>query len=140
MAGRARGRFGIGRVQDVQPPLDRRRRPSSPPSRRRTRTGSPRPPPRRAPTEADEKHRKIFAAIIDESISDDELDEMAKALDGFQVMTVLQAKSTGRIGVVVAKMDGRDTLQRTIVTRKEKEGWKVLDIEQDVRLQADARS
>jgi hypothetical protein len=82
----------------------------------------------RAPTEAEEKHRKIFAAIKELSISDDELDEMSKALDGFQVISVLPAKSTGKIGVVVAKRDGRDTLQRTIMTRKEKEGWKVLDI------------
>ncbi len=83
----------------------------------------------RAPTEAEEKHRKIFAAIVEQSISDDELDEMAKALDGFKVMQVLPAKSTGRIGVVVAKRDGMDMLHRTIITRKEKEGWKVLDID-----------
>jgi len=83
----------------------------------------------RAPTEADEKHRKIFAAIKELSISDGELDEMAKALEGFQVVSVLQAKSTRRIGVVVAKMSGRDRLQRTIMTRQEREGWKVLDIE-----------
>ena len=55
---------------------------------------------------------------------------MSKALDGFQVMSVLPAKSTGKIGVVIAKRDGKDTLQRTIITRKEKEGWKVLDIAQ----------
>jgi hypothetical protein len=83
----------------------------------------------RAPTEAEEKHRKIFAAIKEQSISDDELDEMAKALDGYQVMSVLPAKSTRRIGVVVSKMDGRDLLQRTIMTRQERDGWKVLDIE-----------
>ena len=84
---------------------------------------------RRAPTEADEKHRKIFAAIIDQSISDDELDEMSKALEGFQVAQVLQAKSTGQIKVIIRKMSGRDMLQRTLVTRKEKEGWKVMDVE-----------
>jgi hypothetical protein len=91
---------------------------------------------RRSPTEADEKHRKIFAAIIDQSISDDELDEMSKALDGFRVMQQLPAKSTGRIEVVIAKMDGRDRQQRTIVTRKEKEGWKVLDVQSLVEFKA----
>ena len=84
---------------------------------------------RRAPTEADEKHRKIFAAIIDQSIADDELDELSKALEGFQVAQVLQAKSSARIGVVIRKMSGRDMLQRTVMTRKEKEGWKVMDVE-----------
>jgi hypothetical protein len=89
----------------------------------------------RAPTEAEEKHRKIFAAIIEQSISDDELDEMSKALDGFRVVQVLPAKSTGRIGVIIAKRDGKDMLQRTIMTRKEQiapgqSGWKVLDIAQ----------
>jgi len=83
---------------------------------------------RRAPTESVEKHQKIFAAIVDQSISDDELEEMAKAMTGYQVFQVLQAKSTGRIGVVIAKMDGRDRLQRTLTVRKEKEGWKVMDI------------
>jgi hypothetical protein len=84
---------------------------------------------KRAPTEAVEKHRKIFSEIIDGSISDDDIDEMAKALEGFQVTQVLQAKSTRRIDVIVSKMSGRDRLQRTIVTRQEVEGWKVLDIE-----------
>jgi len=82
-----------------------------------------------APTEAAEKHRKIFAAIIEGSISDDELDEMAKALDGYQVAGLLQATSSGRIGVLISKMDGRDRMQRTVMARKEKEGWKVLDVD-----------
>ncbi len=95
-----------------------------------------------APTEAAEKHRKIFAAIVEGSISDDELDEMAKALDGYQVSGMLEAKSTGRMGVLISKMDGRDRLQRTITTRKEKEGWKVLDVDKRHRVQVhpDART
>ena len=83
---------------------------------------------RRAPTEAEEKHRKIFAEIVDGSISEDELDEMSKAMTGYQVVQILQAKSTGRIGVVISKMEGRDRMQRTITVRKEADGWKVMDI------------
>ena len=83
---------------------------------------------RRSVTEAVEKHQKIFAAILEQSISDEELDDMAKSLEGFQVQTVLQAKSTGRTGVVIGKMDNRDRLQRTVQVRLEKEGWKVLDL------------
>ncbi len=84
---------------------------------------------RRSVTEAEEKHRKIFAAIIDQSISDEELDDMAKALDGYQVMQELPAKSTGRVGVIIRKQSGRgEFFQRTLTVRKEKEGWKVMDI------------
>ena len=83
---------------------------------------------RRAATESVEKHRKIFAAILEQSISDEELDDMAKTLEGYQVMTVLPAKSTGQIGVVISKMEGRDNLQRTVQVRHEKEGWKVQDL------------
>ncbi len=82
-----------------------------------------------APTEADEKHRKIFAAILDESISDDELDEMAKTLNGYQFSGLVPPTSTGRWSVLISKMDGRDRLQRTVLTRKEKEGWKVMDVD-----------
>jgi hypothetical protein len=82
-----------------------------------------------APTEAAEKHRKIFAAIVEGSISDDELDEMAKALDGYQFSGMLSPTSTGRWGVTISKMDGRDRLQRVVMTRKEKEGWKVMDVD-----------
>ncbi len=84
---------------------------------------------RRSATEAVEKHRKIFAEIIEGSISDVELDEMAKSMEGYQVMYQLPAKSTGRIGVVIAKQEGRDRLQRTVIVRKENDGWKVMDIE-----------
>ena len=83
---------------------------------------------RRAATEAVEKHRKIFAAILEQSVSDEELDDMARALEGFKVMGILPAKSTGQQGVVISKMEGRDRLQRTVQVRREKEGWKVMDL------------
>ena len=82
---------------------------------------------RRAAREAAEKHQKIFAAILDQSISDEELDDMAKALEGFRVQSILPAKSTGQIGVLISKMDNRDRLQKTVNVRLEKEGWKVMD-------------
>ncbi|WP_435009424.1 hypothetical protein P12x_000677 [Tundrisphaera lichenicola] len=91
---------------------------------------------RRASTEAAEKHQKIFESIIDGSISDDELDEMSKALGEFKVAGVLPAKSSGKVGVVVSKMEGRDRHQRTIMTRKEKEGWKVLDVGSELEFKA----
>ena len=83
---------------------------------------------RRAATEAVEKHRKVFAAILEQSVSDEELDDMAKSLDGFKVTGIVPAKSTGSQGVLIGKMEGRDRLQRTVMVRREKEGWKVMDI------------
>ena len=85
-----------------------------------------------AKAEAVEKHKKIFQAIEEKNISDDELDEMSKALEGYQVMSQLPAYSTGKIGILVSKVQGRDRFQRTITARKEKEGWKVLDIDSAV--------
>jgi hypothetical protein len=82
----------------------------------------------RAPKEAIEKHRKIFAAIDDQTITDDELDAMARALEGYRPVSQLPAKSTGRIEIVVGKQAGLNYHQRTITTRKEKDGWKVLDV------------
>ena len=82
---------------------------------------------RRAATEAAEKHRKIFAAILEQSISDEELDDMAKALEGYQVVDILPARSTGQIGVTIGRQTNRELLQRTVQVRKEKEGWKVMD-------------
>jgi len=82
---------------------------------------------RRAAIEAAEKHRKIFAAILEQSISDEELDDMAKALEGYQVVSILPARSTGQIGVTIGRQTNRELLQRTVQVRKEKEGWKVMD-------------
>lgn len=85
----------------------------------------------RAPTEAVEKHRKIFSEIIDGSISDDDLDNIAKSFDGFKIGMTLNAKSTRRIGVTIIKRtSGSGYLQRTVQARHEKEGWKVVDIDQ----------
>ncbi len=85
---------------------------------------------KRAPTEADEKHRKIFSEIIDGSISDDDLDEMAKATgEASRSKCSGMPRARRRIGVVVSKMSGKDQLRRTLMTRQEVEGWKVVDIE-----------
>jgi hypothetical protein len=85
---------------------------------------------KRSKDEAVEKHRKIFQEILEGTISDDDLEEIAKSFAGFKVMYVLDAKSTKRIGVVVGKpTTGGGHLQRTIMAREEKEGWKVVDVE-----------
>jgi hypothetical protein len=82
----------------------------------------------RAPTESDTTHQKMFKAIQDQSLPDNDLSELAKALEGFQVYSKNVPKSTGRVGIILRKQQGRDQIQRTITVRLEKAGWKVLDI------------
>jgi len=75
------------------------------------------------------KYRELFARILDESISDSELDDLASKLEGFTDAGDNQVKSTGRQGVTIRKTqkDG-GWIQRTVTLRREKKGWGVLDI------------
>jgi predicted nucleotide-binding protein len=83
----------------------------------------------RAPIEAaTPKNKKLFSAILDQSISDAEVDEIAKALEGFQIVGNNEAKSSGRLGIIIAKTSENDYLQRTVTVRKEAKGWRVVDI------------
>jgi len=75
------------------------------------------------------KFRELFSRILDLSISDSELDDLASKLEGYRDAGDNQVKSTGRLGVTIRKQlkDG-GWLQRTVTVRKEKKGWGVLDI------------
>ena len=76
-----------------------------------------------------EKNRDLFTKIVDLSISDAELDEIAKKLDGFQVAGENAVKSTGTQGVYIDKpSEDGGILRRTVTTRKEKKGWGVMDV------------
>lgn len=81
-----------------------------------------------APTEASGKNQKLFAAILDQSLSDEDLDEFVKNMDGYQIVGMNQPKSTGRIGITLAKAEGTSQMLRTVTVRHEKKGWKVVDI------------
>ncbi len=84
----------------------------------------------RAPLEADPKNRDLFQAILESSLSPDEVDKIASQLEGYKISGNNQPKSTGSFGVIVSKQDSESnaTLSRTIELRKEKAGWKVKDI------------
>jgi hypothetical protein len=74
-------------------------------------------------------NEKLFASILEESMSEDEIDELAKKLEGYQIAGRNVAKSSGRLGIILQKSDkGGDILLRTITVRIEKDGWKVVDI------------
>ncbi len=82
----------------------------------------------RAPTEASAKYQKVFTAIREESLAPEDLDELAKKLEGYQIIGSNVQKSSGRYDVIVGKAQGTSQFHRTITMRKEKAGWKVLDI------------
>ena len=83
----------------------------------------------RSVTEAhSEKHRELFKAIREKSLDPAELDDFAAAFEGMSVQDTNVPKSTGQLGVIVGKMKGRDHLMRTLFMRKEKAGWKVMDV------------
>jgi len=84
----------------------------------------------RSPTEASTvKTRDLFAKIVDMSISDAEIDDLAKKLEGVHVAGENAVKSTGRLGIYVDKpTEDGGSLRVTLTVRKEKKGWGVMDI------------
>jgi hypothetical protein len=80
----------------------------------------------RAATES--KNTKLFQLILSQELAQEDLDELAKKLAGFQYAFYNQPKSSGVLGVVIRKPEGTSTMQRTITMRHEKAGWKVMDI------------
>ncbi len=84
----------------------------------------------RSQTEASsEKSKELFAKIVDSSISDAELDELAKRFDGYKIGGENAVHSTGRLGIYVDKRSEEgSTLRVTLMVRKEKKGWGVVDI------------
>lgn len=81
------------------------------------------------------RNEKLFRSILDESISQDEMDELAKRLDGFQIAGRNVPKSTSRLGIILQRRDTRGNMfQRTITVRREKDGWKVCEISGEGRI------
>ena len=82
-----------------------------------------------APTEASERYKKVFEAILEGSLAPEDLDQIAKKFEGMTISGQNQAKSSGKLGIIVSKSGTNgDTLTRTVTVRKEKSGWKVVDI------------
>jgi ketosteroid isomerase-like protein len=76
-----------------------------------------------------ERMKKLFASVLDQSISDEQLADIAKNLEGFQIVGMNDPKSTGRIGVILGKSNNQNgQFRRTLMLRKEAKGWKVADV------------
>lgn len=75
------------------------------------------------------RNEKLFASILDESITPEDIEELGKTLEGFQIAGNNVPKSTARLGIILQRQGKNgDTLLRTITARKEKAGWKVDEI------------
>lgn len=86
----------------------------------------------RAPLEATAKNRKMFSAIIEQSLPGEELTTLASEFEGYQVVGQNLPKSTGSLGVTISKSYSRNNFQgrlsRTLTVRKERGEWKVVDV------------
>ncbi len=87
----------------------------------------------RAATES--KNQKLFQLILAQELAQEDLDELSKKLSGFTYAGQNQPKESGKIGIIVSKMQGKSTLRRTITMRHEKYGWKVQDISGEGEIQ-----
>ena len=91
-----------------------------------------------APTDdaAGETRRKLLAAIREETVSDADIKRLASAFEGYEIFGQQNAKSSGTLGVYVRKRVANGaSLQRTITTRHEKKGWKILDFSKPKELE-----
>ena len=84
----------------------------------------------RSQTEAStDKTKELFGRIVDLSISDAEIDDLAKKLRGFHIAGENAPKSTGRLGIYIDKPTAEGSVLRvTLTVRKEKKGWGVMDM------------
>jgi hypothetical protein len=83
----------------------------------------------RAQLESSTKNQETFKKIFDLALSDSELDDIAKKLEGYQIAGENPQVSTGRIDVILRKAGQNGAyFQRKVTVRHEKKGWGVLDI------------
>jgi len=85
---------------------------------------------KRAPHEATgAKNQALFASILDEVLTEDDLNDLANKLQGYTIIGNNSPKSTGQFTVILGKTgENGSMLRRTVRTRHEKAGWKVVDI------------
>ena len=86
--------------------------------------------------------KTTLTAIVLQNVAAEDLDELATKLEGMNIVGQNVPTSTARVGVTVGKMDRNHAVTRTITVRKEKGGWKVLDISglRDMEAAASGRS
>jgi hypothetical protein len=82
-----------------------------------------------APLEAKSTvNQKLFMAVLEETLAQEDVDELARKLENYTISSVNVAKSSGMRGVTITRPEGTSIMRRTIMMRLEKKGWKVQDI------------
>ena len=81
---------------------------------------------KRAEFEAANDHKPVFKDILAEAASAEDLDKLARLFAGMKVVSASR-KSSGTASVVVGKQEETSSTTRSLIVRKEKDGWKVQD-------------
>lgn len=77
---------------------------------------------------ATEAKKAMFKSLRDENLPDTDIDELARHFEGMKLTNQLgSARSSATRGVVVGKQDENKLITCTVLVRKEKDGWKVVD-------------
>jgi hypothetical protein len=84
----------------------------------------------RAQSEASSsRNRDLFKKIFELALSDSDLDDLGKKLEGYQIAGENPPQSTGKVGVIIRKAGKNGGyLTRLVTVRHEKKGWGVFDI------------
>lgn len=91
----------------------------------------------RSSEEAVARNQDLFRTIVDESISDSELDDLAKRFEGYKVAGENAVKSTGRLGIILHRdHDDGGYTSMVLTVRKEKKGWGVMDMSKETEFKA----
>ena len=91
--------------------------------------------------ESSSNHRVLMKSILDASVNQADLDDLARSFDGMKVEGIGTRKSSGMVNVVVSKTERvvvkssttnsnqniSNYMNRTLYLRKEADGWKVQD-------------
>lgn len=78
-----------------------------------------------------EQQKELFRKIVnpEENISDAELEEIARKLEGYVIAGENAVHTTGKLGVIIMRPTREGGyLSRTVTVRKEKKGWGVMDV------------
>jgi hypothetical protein len=72
------------------------------------------------------KNTRLFQLILAQKLGQEDLDELARELSGYQVRGITPGGNT--VKIVVTRPAGNGVMRRTLTMRHEKAGWKVQDI------------
>ncbi len=75
------------------------------------------------------RNQELFRKIYDLTLSDSELDDIVKKLEGYTIAFENPPISTGRVDVILQKSgENGSYIRRKVTVRHEKKGWGVMDI------------